>query len=257
MPDTNIPNAYLPTTEPTPYRQPIQPKAEDMCGYRYCSKPLPDKGATGPRKTYCSATCRRRERHERDKEMQQPQPSGYRPRALSRKYQAGDRFGSLTMLAYAPPSPSGESRALWRCMCGVQKIIQVSNVVNGRTTTCASRITHPDPRSKGPEIGYSAAHQRVLAARGPAKDHRCAFCPEPARDWAYGHGCPDERADQHGKEAGRPYSPDPDRYLPACRAHHGGLDRTHRETGQIIEAAIVTAGFTLIWATRPTEELAA
>ncbi|MDN5918204.1 MAG: hypothetical protein L0I76_24420 [Pseudonocardia sp.] len=72
---------------------------------------------------------------------------------------------------------------------------------------------------QGDAVGYSAAHSRVKALRGPAWSHRCA-CGSHAEDWAYDHRDPAAREDSKG----RPYSPNPDHYFPACRGCHKRYD---------------------------------
>lgn len=78
------------------------------------------------------------------------------------------------------------------------------------------------PRWRGDEIGYLSAHYRVYAARGKASSYPCASCGEPAANWAYDHGDPDER---RGGPKNLPYSPDPGRYRPLCCSCHVKADR--------------------------------
>lgn len=71
---------------------------------------------------------------------------------------------------------------------------------------------------------YTAAHQRVRAARGSCRDQLCA-CGKPATAWAYQYDDPDVLVD----ESGLLYSADPTHYAPMCTVCHRALDRGHRE----------------------------
>ena len=69
--------------------------------------------------------------------------------------------------------------------------------------------TAPDPNS------YSALHNRVLRARGPAKTYECVHCLEddihtPARDWAT----------IHGLDGTDPWED----YVPLCKLCHNRYD---------------------------------
>jgi hypothetical protein len=79
---------------------------------------------------------------------------------------------------------------------------------------------------KGDDAGYSAVHERLVTARGPARQHVCAHCGQPAMDWAYDHLDPDEKVGlRHGRLLA--YSTDPDRYMPLCRLCHSRHDSSH------------------------------
>lgn len=65
------------------------------------------------------------------------------------------------------------------------------------------------------EVGYRAAHQRIVSARGKATTHPCADCGEPAVEWAF------------DRPTG--YSIDPTRYRPLCKACHVAADRISGE----------------------------
>lgn len=75
---------------------------------------------------------------------------------------------------------------------------------------------------KGDEVGYTAAHDRVRRARGPATKKLCQ-CGSPARHWAYDHKDPAELVDPRGYR----YSSRPGHYLPQCVPCHkrDDLDR--------------------------------
>jgi hypothetical protein len=73
----------------------------------------------------------------------------------------------------------------------------------------------------GDDAGYSACHARVKALHGSASTHRCAHCRRMAKDWAYDHLDSNEQTDTRG----RPYSPDPGRYMALCRRCHKAFDQ--------------------------------
>jgi hypothetical protein len=84
------------------------------------------------------------------------------------------------------------------------------------------RVGPHAPNWKAEGVGYSAAHYRVKAVRGAAREHDCA-CGATASEWAYNHSDPDEiTTTQNGYEVR--YSLDPTRYVPMCRNCHRKLD---------------------------------
>lgn len=68
---------------------------------------------------------------------------------------------------------------------------------------------------------YASAHNKVKRLHGPARIHECEKCGEPALDWAYDHGDPNELYDSRGC----PYSLNPERYMPLCRQCHCIFDQ--------------------------------
>jgi hypothetical protein len=86
---------------------------------------------------------------------------------------------------------------------------------------------HVQPRTgafnnyyRGDNIGSTAAHDRVKATRGPAREHACQWCGGQAQHWAYDHLDLDEN---HSDRAG-PYSTDPSHYQPMCVPCHKRFD---------------------------------
>lgn len=78
--------------------------------------------------------------------------------------------------------------------------------------------------------GYAAAHYRVRNARGPAAEHPCAGCDQPAAEWSYTGGDP---AEITCPKSGNRYSTDPTFYVPRCAPCHREFDaakRGHRRT---------------------------
>lgn len=83
------------------------------------------------------------------------------------------------------------------------------------------RTPHRRPPTIHSVLTYSGLHQRLRSQRGPAKDLNCE-CGEPARQWAYLGGCPQEIRESGGKR--RVYSLDLNRYAPLCVSCHVLLD---------------------------------
>ncbi len=200
------------------------PRCQDCAG----ALPVRRKGQPGPARAHCDE-CRSQRKRQRDRGRYVPK--GYPVKRPGRRVHApSDRFGALVLVAYVGRD-SGGTRAEFLCDCGQTKTLRLGNVTSGATTDCADRAAHPDPRSKGRQIAYGTAHHRVTAQRGRAREHPCALCGDQAEHWAYAHGDHDQRADLAGKDAGRPFSPEPAHYLPACRPCHARWDNARRATG--------------------------
>ena len=75
----------------------------------------------------------------------------------------------------------------------------------------------------GEKSGYRAAHARVKAQRGSAREHNCE-CGRRALHWAYDHTDPNER---HDEKLGAPYSLDVARYKAMCVPCHKTMDRAY------------------------------
>lgn len=76
---------------------------------------------------------------------------------------------------------------------------------------------------QGDEIGYTGAHDRVRAARGPATELLCVDCGAAADGWSYDHRDPDERIEPEDPKR-KPYSVKPEHYQPRCNACHWKID---------------------------------
>ncbi|MFI6243960.1 hypothetical protein ACIBEF_29250 [Micromonospora sp. NPDC050795] len=135
------------------------------------------------------------------------------------------RYGSL-VLTERTERRDGDGYALFRCDCGNVKDLRISNVARSVTINCADRANHPDPRRKA-ELTYDGAHYRVRGERGSASQYLCR-CGNQAEQWAYSHADYDEQAMAEGREAGKPYSTNPDHYSPMCRGCHARFDNAHR-----------------------------
>ncbi len=75
-------------------------------------------------------------------------------------------------------------------------------------------------------VTYSGAPQRLQAARGPATDHRCVGCEQPASTWALRLTALETFAEVRYGRLMR-YSLDSVDYWPACRSCHARYDRRH------------------------------
>lgn len=71
-----------------------------------------------------------------------------------------------------------------------------------------------------PVASYAQAHLRLKTDRGRPLERACVQCGDPAREWAYMGGDPDELT-----ERGRAYSLDQSLYAPMCTPCHRRHDR--------------------------------
>lgn len=83
------------------------------------------------------------------------------------------------------------------------------------------------PMWKARSIGYTAAHLRISAEKGPAREYACVDCAGPAAEWSYTGADPAPLTD----DVGRTYSDDPAFYVARCaschRRHDGGWWESH------------------------------
>lgn len=183
----------------------------------------PRRGRSGPHRSTCD-DCKReqaRARGRRETERRRAERAGREPKPRKLKHKPGDRWGSLTLTERL----EDHTRAVFACDCGNSKELSLRNVVAGRTTNCADRSRHPNPR-RVERPTYATAHYRVTQERGPANTHPCAGgCGEQASHWAYRHSDLDQLVEEHGREAGSVYSANPDHYAPLCRACHHRWDK--------------------------------
>lgn len=191
----------------------------------YCGSPLPSRpaGRRGPASPYCNQQCRNKAKHRRTYV-----PSKLdRSRPGRRKYDVGHRFGDLVVIEHLG-QVNGSSRLRCRCDCGTVADYNLSNLRTGQTARCANREFHPHPLvRKTPPTDYDAAHRQVRKAKGRASAFICR-CGKRAEQWAYTHSDLDVQHDTDGREAGRPFSPDPAHYVPMCRSCHIRYDRARR-----------------------------
>ena len=123
----------------------------------------------------------------------------------------GQRFGRLTAL-----KRSAAPKWLCQCDCGTTVAVNGYSLRHGRSKSCGCL------RRNGRMVAtYEAAHARVRAAKGPAKDHCCIDCGGPALQWSY------NRTDPTPHICGRrdlEYSFNTDCYEPRCSPCHKLFD---------------------------------
>jgi hypothetical protein len=129
---------------------PLRGKAR--CEYRRCRRFLGAQRGTGPRRAFCNAGCRRRERTERELASGKGyQPTG-RPKVYPtrRQYAEGERFPgtTLTLLRYSEPDQRCGTYGWFACDCGAEKELQLRYVAKGVTRNCADRHAHPTPSTR-------------------------------------------------------------------------------------------------------------
>ncbi|MDQ1044315.1 hypothetical protein [Streptomyces sp. V4I2] len=189
-----------------------------------CPNPIERTGKRGPAPRFCdSCKLDRHNARQRARYVKKGRPAALPAR---QKYRPGwtSPSGQLTLVRRIVGDPD---RAWFECACGsVAKVLHIHNVASGLTQNCAEREWHTDPRSVGEAAAYSTAHHRLAKLHGPASAHPCFVCGEQADGWAFLHGTPDVKADATGKDAGRPYSTDPEQYAPACKSHHKRWDNS-------------------------------
>jgi hypothetical protein len=72
---------------------------------------------------------------------------------------------------------------------------------------------------------YAATHSRIRTARGRAADHGCVCCGQPAEEWCYVGGCPEEKQEEQRSGYVLSYCLHPSCYTPRCVRHHTAHDR--------------------------------
>jgi hypothetical protein len=77
-------------------------------------------------------------------------------------------------------------------------------------------------RKRRPITTYSGAHANTVLQRGRADSHTCR-CGQPAYEWAYTHGSPNEMRNPEG----RAFSTDANHYTAMCRRCHRLYDKAH------------------------------
>ncbi|MFF4510613.1 hypothetical protein [Streptomyces mirabilis] len=97
----------------------------------------------------------------------------------------------------------------------------IGNLTNGHVVHCGDLNAHSELRSG---ISYKMAHKRVATRRGSAKRYECIDCKQPAEEWSYRGGAPDELIGESNRARNLPYSPTPSYYDPRCKACHTAYD---------------------------------
>lgn len=72
---------------------------------------------------------------------------------------------------------------------------------------------------------YDGMHKRLFYDRGKASQFACADCDNPAEEWSYDGGCPDELYGVKGATT-LAYSTDQGRYSPRCKRCHRAKDES-------------------------------
>lgn len=149
-----------------------------------------------------------------------------------RKYQPGQAFGDLTLVRYAGKTTGGNQLATFDCSCGGQTTVSLHNVVAGKTTDCADRSVHPNPRRAGEHAQIGSVHHLMGRELGSARTKPCWQCGlvSDGNCWAFRHSSYEARTQWAGKQRGQVYSVDPRDYAVMCRrCHHAwdvGVERT-------------------------------
>ncbi|MEU5221993.1 hypothetical protein AB0G55_04925 [Streptomyces toyocaensis] len=212
-----------------------------------CPNPIERTGKRGPAPRFCDP-CKLDRHNARQRTRYVRKGHGPRPGAV--KHHEGKRFPSGLVLAKRIPGDS--DRAWFQCGEHVVKLLHIRAVVDGKTVNCASRDHHPDPRCTSAPA-YSTVHHRKRASEGPASERECWRCGGQADDYAYLHGDPSPLVQLDGKDAGMPYSADPEQLAPLCRSCHRVWDETKgRTAGPGISLAHVA-----LWNASHAEEVAA
>lgn len=100
------------------------------------------------------------------------------------------------------------------------------------------RLDHPTP----PRLyeSYGAVHN-ALWRKGSARQHDCTECGGMAQEWAYNHGCPDERTGPDGHGSAVKFCPHLTHYQPMCKRCHRRMDSAARG-GRNIKRKALTNG---------------
>jgi len=141
----------------------------------------------------------------------------------------GQRFGRYVVMSKAS---TRNSRAYWLCKCDCGKIKEVmgQHLRLQRVVSCGCfnrelvTATLVAANSKGDEITYYTAHDRVKVKRGSASKQQCVDCEAPAEDWSLRKDAKKMRFGHAGKYT-LAFSPDPMEYEPRCKVCHAKYDR--------------------------------
>ncbi|CAL9298846.1 hypothetical protein SUDANB148_02976 [Streptomyces sp. SudanB148_2056] len=196
-----------------------------------CPSTLPPKKKTGPAARFCGEC--KRARHNARSRARYVHKGYPQERPERRRYNENwvSPSGELTLVERIVGKPD---RALFKCICGNVREMSINNVRTVRdgkpmVHNCADRTKHPDPRRTSTPA-YATVHHRKARLEGPASDHPCWLCGGPAEHHAFLHGTHDVLADETGREAGLPYSDDPEQLAPLCRSCHGRWDEAKQRT---------------------------
>ena len=112
------------------------------------------------------------------------------------------------------------------CSCGNTRIASAGELNRtGDRNTCGAPGAHLDTEPR-----YAAAHDRVARLHGPASQHPCVDCGNPARHWSYDHNDPDELYAVGLSANPMAYSANPDHYEARCVPCHKRYDLGRRDS---------------------------
>lgn len=133
----------------------------------------------------------------------------------------GQRFGQLVAKEYLKRD-STRTVSMWLCQCdcGRTSTVRTGDLRRGTVRTCGA-IAHQLEEA----IEYTAAHDRVVRAKGRAAEHDCVDCGRTAAHWSYDHQDPGELHSATVKGS-PPFSLNPDHYQPRCVPCHKVYDLT-------------------------------
>lgn len=98
----------------------------------------------------------------------------------------GAVYGRWTLLAELGRDHHGHRRWLTRCECGTIGSPSAVNLIRAvrpsRSCGCLKSELARQPRTDVPT--YDGVHRRIRTANGPARDHACADCAQPANEWS-------------------------------------------------------------------------
>ncbi len=136
----------------------------------------------------------------------------------------GERFGRVVLIEHVR-QPSHKHWRM-RCDCGREFVRQISTLTGSANPSCGFQPCNP--RGRSDVVTYAAAHYRLYAERGPARDYECVVCGGPAREWAYDYTDPSPLVAPTGTH----YSMDSWRYRPMCCSCHTLHDNRTKESSQ-------------------------
>lgn len=113
--------------------------------------------------------------------------------------------------------------------CGVEDCSQPMRKVGLCANHYAMQRTDGEIREwrfKWGDGGYISTHSWIHRRKGPARDHDCVDCGNPAAEWSYNHTDPDALT---CPGRGSLYSRNVDCYDPRCIPCHRSYDRAHRQ----------------------------
>ena len=147
----------------------------------------------------------------------------------------GETFGRLTVIRFTGINEHHHSEWECLCSCGGTIVVMRPSLRQGRTSSCGClRVENGrkatallvDINSKGDDITYARAHQRVSESRGSASTHACTDCGARADDWSLKRSATSTLSTRRGsREDGLIFSTNIEDYEPRCRKCHSDYDQ--------------------------------